>query len=459
MRTRFSWMVAILGLVAISFLMACSSKYSSSSNGLVVVPTQGSPEATAVMETFSLDLSNGSISQINNVNGPPTVGLPGSVILDPAGAYAYVIVYQNAELVPSATGITSFAIGSNGKLAPGTTQSLNPSTMATAVCIFSQNGMTVTQNIPVTVNAPVNPAALALDSAGKLLFVADSATSAQATYTCNGASVTGDVAVPGAVSVFTVSSGTLTEVAGSPFALPVESGGSAASASALAVTPTVYPVQYSYCSGFAPPTTENLYVTDNSNYVLLNYSVDSSAGTPTLMPYSTSAPGIPTDVAPDGVAVDPCNRFVYVANATSNNVSAYTICSVINLLSQPPCPVADFSLNPVTASPYPAGDSPGPMAVDAYGDFLYVVNTGSNNIFGYRINATNGGLTVFSGTPAATGIFPNSIAIRSDDSWLFVANLGYPGTLSQYAITLSTGALDSLPAVTTLDYPSGVAVK
>ncbi len=457
MRTRFTWIVAILVLVAIGFLMACSSKYSSSSNGLVVVPTQGSPEATAVMETFSLDLSNGSMSQINNVNGPPTVGLPGSVIIDPAGAYAYVIVYQNAELVPSATGITSFAIGSNGKLAPGTTRSLNPSTMATALCISSQNG--TTQNIPVTVNAPVNPTALALDSPGKLLFVADSATSAQATYTCNGASVTGEVAVPGAVSVFTVSSGTLTEVAGSPFALPVESGGSAASASALAVTPTVYPVQYSYCSGFAPPTTENLYVTDKSNYVLLNYSVDPSAGTLTLMPYSTSAPGISTDVAPDGVAVDPCNRFAYVANATSNNVSAYTICSAINLLSQPPCPIADFSLNPVTASPYPAGDSPGPMAVDAYGDFLYVVNEGSNNIFGYRINATNGGLTVFAGTPAATGVFPNSIAIRSDDSWMFVANLGYPGTLSQYAITLSTGFLDALPAVTTLDYPSGVAVK
>jgi len=457
MRTRFTWIVAILVLVAIGFLMACSSKYSSSSNGLVVVPTQGSPEATAVMETFSLDLSNGSMSQINNVNGPPTVGLPGSVIIDPPGAYAYVIVYQNAELVPSATGITSFAIGSNGKLAPGTTQSLNPSTMATALCISSQNG--TTQNIPVTVNAPVNPTAMSLDSPGKLLFVADSATSAQATYTCNGVPVTGEVAVPGAVSVFTVSSGTLTEVAGSPFALPVESGGSAASASALAVTPTVYPVQYSYCSGFAPPTTENLYVTDKSNYVLLNYSVDPSAGTLTLMPYSTSAPGIPTDVAPDGVAVDPCNRFAYVANATSNNVSAYTICSTINLLSQPPCPIADFSLNPVTASPYPAGDSPGPMAVDAYGDFLYVVNEGSNNIFGYRINATNGGLTVFAGTPAATGVFPNSIAIRSDDSWMFVANLGYPGTLSQYAITLSTGFLDALPAVTTLDYPSGVAVK
>jgi 6-phosphogluconolactonase (cycloisomerase 2 family) len=368
------------------------------------------------METFSLDLANGGMSQINNVNGPPTAGLPGPVILDPAGAYAYVIVYQNSELVPSATGIEVFAIGSNGKLAAGTTVSLN-------------NAGSV----------PVLPVALKMDSAGKFLFVADSA--------------------PAAVSVFAVSSGTLSEVAGSPFMLPVEPGGNTPSASALAVTPTVYPVQYSYCSGHTPPTTENLYVTDSSNYVLLNYSVDQTAGTLTLLPYSVTLPGIPTDQVPSGVAVDPCNRFVYVANAQTHDVSAYTICSVVNVPSQPPCPVADFSLQSV-GSPFPtSGDFPGPMTVDAYGKFLYVVNTGSNNLKGFAINASNGALTPFLGAPIAAGVGPNSIAIRSDDSWLFVADTGYPGTLSQFAITISSGTLNAISAVGTLDYPSGVAVK
>src|ERR1039458_3309034 len=102
MRTRFTWIVAILALVVIGFLMACSTKYSSSSssNGLVIVPTQGTTEvtqATAVMETFSLNLANGQMSQINNVAGPPAPGLTGAVILDPAGAYAYVIVTQTVE--------------------------------------------------------------------------------------------------------------------------------------------------------------------------------------------------------------------------------------------------------------------------------------------------------------------------------------------------------------------------
>jgi 6-phosphogluconolactonase (cycloisomerase 2 family) len=427
MRTRFTWIVATLALVAIGFLLACSTKYSanSSTHALVVVPTQGTtevPEATAVMETFSLNLANGQASQINNVNGPPTPGLPTAVILDPAGANAYVIVHQNAELVPSETGITVFPIGSDGKLGAGTTTTLNNTT----------GGI------------PVVPVALVMDSAGKFLFVADSATSG----------------LPGSVSVLAVgTNGSLTEVSGSPFSLPVEPGGTTPSASALAVTPTAYPIQFSSCSGHTPPTTENLYVTDSVNYVLLNYSVDPSAGTLTLMPYSTSSPGIPTDQVPSGVAVDPCNQFVYVANALTNDVSAYTICSAINDLSTPPCLSADFSLNQIHGSPYHTNsNSPGPLAVDAYGKYLYVVNTGSSNITGYVINRSTGVLQQFIGQPAAAGLGANSIAIRSDDSWLFVANTNAT-TVSQYAITQSTGVLNPVGPINTFDLPSGVAVK
>jgi 6-phosphogluconolactonase (cycloisomerase 2 family) len=455
MRIRLTLIAAVLTLVAIAFLMSCSSSYSSSSNGLVIVPTQGtieSPQSTAVMETFSLDLTNGGMSQINNVNGPPTQGLPSSVIINPAGTYAFVIVTTTPEF-PSQTGITSFPIGSDGKLGTGTLTTLN--------------------NISATVNGacesvPVVPAALAMDAAGAFLFVADSATSDSSSNP-----------VTGSVSVFAIgTSGSLTEVnptscqnptvAGSPFPLPVEPGGSTASASALAVSRTAYPVQYAVCSSHAAPTTENLYVTDSVNYTLLNYSVDPSAGTLTLMPYSSSAPGIPTGSIPSGVAVDPCNRFVYVANAgpgsNQNTVSAFTICSSINLLSQPPCPVADFSLHSISACSTatgfcPAGDVPGPMSVDAYGKFLYVVNKGSSNISGYEINSNTGALLPFSGAPVAAGIGPNSIAIRSDDSWVFVANTGYPGTLSQYAISLTSGILSPVGPVSTLDYPSGVAVK
>ena len=460
MRTRFTWIVAILALGAMAFLVACSSKYTSSSNGLVVVPTQG----TAVMQTFSLDLSNGHVSQINNASGPPTPGLPGAVVLDPAGAFAYVIVNQNSTY-PGVTGIVSFKVGSDGTLAAGTAsptfKTTSPTVNINCIVTATQQQITFPVNVVPT---PVVPGSLAIDSARKYLFVADVATSGQTqTYTnpCTGATETATVAVPGTVSVFSVSGGTLTEVAGSPFALPdgasgsvgSAASGSAPNAAALAVTPTVHPPLYSACSGAAAPTTENLYVADSVNNVLLNYSV-SSSGILTLVPASATAPGIATGTTPSGVAVDACEQFVYVANAISNNVSAFTICSVVSQN----CPQADYSLQEVSGSPYPAGDVPGPIAVDPFAKYVYVVDTGSSQLSGYRISPANGSLTAIAGTPTATNSGANSIAIRSDGSWIFVANFN-SANVSQYAITQATGQLTPQAPFVTLNYPSGVAVK
>jgi|SRR5579872_48669 len=401
MRIRFTCAAAIVVLIAIGFLMACSTKYSNNNNGLVVVPTQGS----AVMQTFSLDLANGHLSQINNANGPPTNGIPSSVVLDPAGGFAYMIVYQNPAVAGSATGIETFQVASDGKLSPIAT---TPST---------------------------NPVALAIDSAGKLLFVA------------NG--------IDGTVSVFSIGNNAALTAAGST-SLPLQAGGQAPSASALAVTPTVYPALYAPCSGQTAPTTENLYVTDSSNYLLLNYAVSPTGGL-TLVPTATTT-GIATGSVPSGVAVDPCNRFVYVSNSNPNNsVSAYTICSAPSVVL-PVCLNGDFSLNPVTGSPFAIspGDGPGPLAVDPYGKFLYVVDTGSNQLSAFRISASNGALASIS--TYATGAGANSIAIRSDDSWLFVAD-STASTLSQYAVTPATGILIPQPATTTFNTPTGVAVK
>ncbi|MFY9682202.1 MAG: beta-propeller fold lactonase family protein [Candidatus Sulfotelmatobacter sp.] len=458
MRTRFAWMVAILALVAIGFLMACSAKYSSNDNGLVVIPSQGGGPLVnnqlngPVMETFSLDLANGSMSEINNVNGPPTPGLPTAVVLDPAGANAYVIVTQNPA-VPggSVTGLAAFPIASDGKLGSATQYLLNSASVLV-------NGQTTTKMVPVA------PVALRMDSAGKFLFVANSATS------------DGTNPVPGSISVLAVGSdGTLNEVAGSPFVLPVNSVNllpqlpqepctvqvACPSPLALAVTPTIYAPQYAYCSGTAAPTTENLYVPDSINNILLNYSVSSSGA---LSLYETdNQVGIPTGYMPDGVTVDPCNRFVYVSNglsnaATSNTVSAYTICST---MKQPTCPVADFRLLPVNNGvPFPVspGEGPGPLSMDAYGNYLYVVDTASGQVSQFRVSTATGALTPLTPPYVSASGGADSIAIRGDDSFVFVANLN-PGTLSEFAINLQNGNLTPLPVIQTFNYPSGVAVK
>jgi 6-phosphogluconolactonase (cycloisomerase 2 family) len=458
MWTRFAWMVALLALVALGFLMACNSKYSSNDNGLVVVPSQGggplvnNQQNGPVMETFSLDLSNGSTTEINNVNGPPTPGLPTAIVLDPAGNNAYVIVTENPA-VPggSVTGIAAFPIASDGKLASATTYTLNNATVTVLV-----DGQNTVESVPVT------PVALRIDSAGKLLFVANNSTSDSSGNP-----------VPGSISVFSVgSNGTLSEVAGSPFVLPVNGVNvnppapctnqvACSSPLALAVTPTIYAPQFAYCSGTAPPTTENLYVPDSVNNILLNYSV-SSNGTLTLV-QTDDGVGIPTGTNPDGVAVDPCNRFVYASNggpgSIANTVSAYAICSTV---SPPNCPgpAPDFRLLAVKGSPFAVspGDSPGPLTVDAYGNYLYVVDIASGLVSQFRISTATGALTPLVPPFVSAGIGANSIAIRSDDSFVFVANM-QAATLSEFAVNLQNGNLTPLPVIQTFNYPSGVAVK
>jgi hypothetical protein len=368
------------------------------------------------------------------VNGPPTNGVATAVVLDPAGAFAYVLVAQSSTVLGSATGIESFAVASDGKLGTGTTTGLNPVS-------FTPPGGTVAESVPVV------PAAMVIDSGGKFLFVADASTGDPS-----------NIPVPGAVSVLAISSGGLTEVPGSPFPLDAKVGGTTASASALAITPTIYPVAFAACSGNVPPTTENLYVTDSANYLVLNYRV-SSAGALSLTMPAQLTPGVATGTIPSGVTVDPCNRFVYVSNGQPNNsVSAYTICSVISL---PTCANDDFSLLPVNGSPFTAGNGTGPLGpllMDAFGNFLYVLNTGQGAIAAYKVSTTTGSLTPLTTTPVVTNGFPSSIAIRSDDSWMFVTNTNQ-ASLSEYAITPSSGALTPQPPVQTDNTPWGVAVK
>jgi 6-phosphogluconolactonase (cycloisomerase 2 family) len=445
-----------LVLVSIGVLVACSSKYTSHFDGLVVVSTQ----EEGVMETFSLDLGNGDMTQINNENGPPTPGIATSVVIDPAGAFAYVAttvtctptLAANTSLTGAVQGaILVYPINSDGKLGaagnptylPG--NSAYPSTFPTCGLDDSTNP-----------NPGSAPAAIAMDSAGKYLFVA--AALEAATYTTNlNTTPIPTVATLNSVGVVVYaigSAGSLTEVAGSPFALPSQPGGQPPQPSALAATPTVYPVLDAPCTAHTPPTTEDLYVTDFENDVILNYSV-SSTGSLTLVNTGGSTQGVPTGTRPNGVAVDPCNRFVYVGNQESNSVSAYTICSVVSL---PQCPVGDYSLLPVAGSPFNSGTGAGPLTVDAYANFLYVLATGSDAVYSYKISSTNGALTPMTPAFVATGQFPTSIAIRSDDSFMFVVNFN-SASLSEYGVTPGDGALTVQPTVTAFPTPWGVAVK
>jgi 6-phosphogluconolactonase (cycloisomerase 2 family) len=418
MSTRFAWLLgAVLVLAALGLLVACSSLYNRSSDGLMLVGSEGS----ALIQTFSFSLSSGSATGISNPTSDTSSqtcvlpGIPSSMVLDPAGAFAYTIITSNA-VCQGTTGIMAIQVNSDGTIAKTGTLTQDP-----------------------------NPIALAMDSAGKFLFVTEG--------------------LGGTVSVYAIGSGgSLTNVP-QTFALPHQPGFQPSNFVALALTPTVFPsvkngTQTGACFQQSAPTSEFLYVVDEPNNAVWEFDVDMSTGALTVSP-SMVPPSTPfvTDQLPAGIAVDPCNRFVYVTNSQSGKLSAYTICHTV--ITPQPCPVADGHLVPVPNSPFTLNGStvsPGPVIVDPLGNNVYVVDTGASHVFSFHISPVSGG--VAAGTPAsvATGQRPTAIAFRSDGNWLFVSNFN-SGTVSQYAVTPVSGNLSPLPDIITDNQPTGIAVK
>ena len=419
MSKQFGLLGVFLGLVLLGVLLACGSSYNASSDGLVIVGSQGS----GLLESFSFTLNSGHVSAIanspNDTSNQTCVlnGLPGAIVVDSAGTYAYAIISENSLCSGSKTGIATFQISSGGNIK-----------QVGGLASFKGN---------------VTPYRIARDSAGKFLFVAGRS---------------------GGISVFAIGSGgSLTEVAGSPFGTP------AAPRSPdivdVAASPTTFPsvgvngTVNSVCSvpGSVAPTSEYLYAVDANNYGVWEFLVDASSGALGNPPHAAQAGFFASDQIPMGVAVDPCDRFVYVSNNLSNKISGYTICTAVSGT----CPRADGSLIQISDSPYAltgSANGPGPLVVDPYGNNVYVVGTLSNTVSAFKISSITGSLTALSPATIATGSQPTSIAIRGDDNWLFVSNYG-SATVSHYSVTPSTGALSVLPPIGTDNQPWGVAVK
>jgi 6-phosphogluconolactonase len=425
MSIRFAWLLGVVVLISIAVLVACGSNYNASSDGLVVVGSQGS----GLLQTYSFGLSNGHVSSVANPTSDTDTqvcvlnGVPSSIVIDPAGAYVYAAILAVPDCSGSVNGIGAFKVNSDGTLTAAGTPIADP-----------------------------NPVSLFMDSAGKFLFVAEGLIGTVNTYAIgSGASLT---AVPGTFTMpMTIQPPNFTALAATPTVLP----------------PLVEQVQVAACSspGNNPATTEYLYATDSANSVVWEFGVDTSSGALGNPPNTTQVPLFPAGAVPSGVTVDSCNRFVYVSNTQVNTISAYAICNggptaptLAATCPAPPNP-PDGRLIPVTGSPFSLSGGaagPGPLVVDPFGNFLYVLDTLSNQISVFHLSPISGSLTANTPPVVSTGLAPKSIAIRADDNWLFVAN-NNAQSISQYVVTPSTGTLSPLTPVVTDNFPWGVAVK
>jgi 6-phosphogluconolactonase len=170
-----------------------------------------------------------------------------------------------------------------------------------------------------------------------------------------------------------------------------------------------------------------LYVANNSSSNVSAYIADSPQGS--LKPVTGSP--FPAGNSPTSVVVDPASRFVYVTNQGDGTVSALKIDTT---------GTNPGALAVVPGSPFAAGSSPAQIVVDAYDRFAYVANKGDGTISAYTIDATTGALSAIAGSPFTDGNAPSSLVVDNLGRFLYVVNSG-SSSVSVYAIDPSSGAL------------------
>src|SRR5271166_3217379 len=102
MSKKTGFVVALVGMCALSVLLVSCGSSSSRPSGLLYVLSQAESNITS----YSIDLNNGNLSQISS-NLPATGALPLSISLDPSGATAFVLNQGS---------ISGYTVGSDGSL-------------------------------------------------------------------------------------------------------------------------------------------------------------------------------------------------------------------------------------------------------------------------------------------------------------------------------------------------------
>jgi 6-phosphogluconolactonase (cycloisomerase 2 family) len=442
MSKKISVVIALVGLCALSlFLLSCGSS-SSRPAGVLYVLTQGSNGTGNNVSTFAMDLNSGGLSLVNSNASTcqpagSSCGLPLNIVLDPKGASAFVL-NQGIASAGVAPTIYAYAINSDGSLgAPGTTPAATLAVGDTAV-------------------------AMVRDALGQFLFVIDQGFSPSLT-TCPlpGAIDSSDPKFAGcpSISVFTMQAGSLTLASGTPYyvskipsalsAVTYTPSGSSTAQELLFVANSV-----DICSTGCNP--------QHNDNTLSVFSVSTAGAVAELTPNSPYA----ANTDPRSVLAVNTNQagqnggvFVYVGShpASSGALNVFQVCTAVGIAGCTQADVDSGRLVPVVTPPPPAtGQNPVGMVVDPTNNFLYVVCSGSNQVFGYRINTTTGELTA----PAnqQTGSQPVALAIHSSGKFLYTSNSA-ANNISGFTLSVTSGAMSTLPAVNTPAGPSGMAAR
>jgi 6-phosphogluconolactonase len=292
---------------------------------------------------------------------------PVADVTSPNGKDLYVINHDDNT-------IQQYAIGTDGKLYPQQT------------C-----------NMPGSF-----PSQLAINKAGTYLYVVE-------TYQPNfSTSIPG----PGALVVFPVNANGQLGATGSLCA-PVANGNNG-----------FFPVGNNPVSVNVLASGSYVYVANESDATLSAFQVGSSGAL-------TSVGTFPVGVAPNAIASDPTNKFLYVTDGAANQMIGFLVQLNGTLIAM--------------QTPFKTDNLPDAVAVDPRGIYIYVANYNANDVSAYTIDRATGNATQISGSTAyAVDTGPTCVLIEPAEArYVYTSNfLG--NTVSGLAVNPSTGALSAV---------------
>jgi 6-phosphogluconolactonase len=292
---------------------------------------------------------------------------PVADVASPNGKNLYVINHDDNT-------IQEYAIGTDGKLYPQQT------------C-----------NMPGSY-----PMQLAINKAGTYLYVVE-------TYQPNySVSVPG----PGALVVF-----------------PVNANGQLGATSSLC-TPVPNGTSAFFPLGNNPVAVDVLesggyvYAVNETDATIDAFQVGSNGGLTLIAKY-------PVGVAPNAIASDPTNRFLYVTDGAANQMIGFLIQTNGTLITM--------------QTPFKTDNLPDAVEVDPRGIYIYVANYNANDVSAFVIDRTSGNATQISGA-GTYGVDAGPLCILIEPAearYVYTANfLG--NTVSGLALNPATGALSAV---------------
>ena len=341
-----------------------------------------------VIYGFAADGESGALAQI--LGSPFPAGRnPIGLVSAPNGRFVYALNHDDNT-------VSFFVANSDGKLFAQATYNLQSGTNPNGLAI-SPDGSTmyVVEAYGLAANGtPFSPSTPGIGALVQIPIGSDGTLGAETAYpTCNNpvaVTVLGSASNPagGAVYVVNDPAGQLTTLIDT-----VAAQNRGATGNATVTYPVVGP-----CSGGANPVGQ-----------ITSYGI---AAQTNVLTQASGSP-YPAGVAPDAIATDPGNRFVYVTDFRQNLMLSYNV-------SGP-----GGQIQPQVTSETPTGNLPSAITVDPRGKYIYVANYSDNTVSGYALNAQTGEPSTLAGTSSSTATDPGPASVTVEDSigrYVYTAN-------------------------------------